>query len=137
MVFEFRNGVGLGLSTAKSLVEALGGFIFIETREHVGTQVTFGVPVETKARTFYTSYNLMRRDKSFDKDASKNHISTLYSGSTKKYPGKYIQRQIFPATINITKPNKKNSAKKPISLGSVESFKGNIEKESQETANFS
>jgi signal transduction histidine kinase len=37
LVFEYRNGAGLGLSTAKALVEALGGFISIETKVNIGT----------------------------------------------------------------------------------------------------
>ncbi|KAF2124511.1 hypothetical protein P153DRAFT_258775, partial [Dothidotthia symphoricarpi CBS 119687] len=39
-------GNGLGLSIAKSLVESLGGKIFVESRHHEGTRVTFNIPFE-------------------------------------------------------------------------------------------
>jgi len=38
-------GVGLGLCTAITLVEALGGEIHIETASNIGTKVTFSVIV--------------------------------------------------------------------------------------------
>lgn len=39
------SGVGLGLSTAKALVEACGGNIYIKSKENVGTKITFSVKV--------------------------------------------------------------------------------------------
>lgn len=49
-------GTGLGLSIAKSLVESLGGKIFIKSRQREGTRVTIQVPLDQDRK------NLNRRN---------------------------------------------------------------------------
>ena len=93
-IFE-REATNLGLSSAKALVEALGGFIFVETGTNVGTQITFGVPIETTSRSFFLPSHMNRNiDQNFileSKDYSEQ-ISTNYTGEIKKYNGKKIKR---------------------------------------------
>ena len=48
-----NGGMGLGLSTANALVEALGGSIHIETEQNVGTKVTFSVVTESSERNTF------------------------------------------------------------------------------------
>ena len=42
------EGSGLGLSIAKSYVEALGGKIWLSSKEDIGTEFTFTIPYKTK-----------------------------------------------------------------------------------------
>ena len=41
---EAPRGTGLGLSISKQLVEVMGGDLILESREGVGTTVTFTIP---------------------------------------------------------------------------------------------
>lgn len=43
------GGVGLGLYSANALMEALGGFLKIESRERGGTIITLSIPIESGA----------------------------------------------------------------------------------------
>ena len=46
-----RTGTGLGLAIARTVVEALGGAIRIESREGKGTRVEIELPAEAPAPT--------------------------------------------------------------------------------------
>lgn len=46
---ENRNGVGLGLSIAKAIVDAHGGLLSVESRVGTGTVFSFTLPLEPAA----------------------------------------------------------------------------------------
>jgi len=58
--------MGLGLSTANALVEALGGKIHIETEQNVGTKVTFSVVTESSERNTFSLGSDCNKNKKFD-----------------------------------------------------------------------